>query len=431
MKNLCIKSDIFKLIAFVLAVLIVGLQLISCTPSVKKEGSREESGMAERLSKDVTGDKVQASSVDAAFEKVYGEFAFNIFKRTLSDEKDNSMISPLSVMIALAMTANGSAGTTRAKFEEMFGVTVEQLNMYVYSYLQTLTSDDKAKLSLADSLWISDEENLEVAQRFLTDNAAYYSADIYKCDFQNEKTPSEVNAWVSEKTDGMIKKLVDKFDENAVMVLLNAIIFDAKWSVPYMDFSVEKGTFNSYDGKKESVDMMFSSESTYLKTDNAEGFVKYYEGKYAYAAFLPDKSIDVYDFIKDFSYDDYKDAFDNSESKDLRIRLPKYSYDYDAELNGALRDMGIGEAFDINKADFSGMITSRDDVAISRVIHKTRIEVTQQGTRAAAVTMVEMVCGSAYIPEPPKTITLDRPFVFFIIDTETDLPLFMGTVTNI
>ena len=180
------------------------------------------------------------------------------------------------------MTANGAKEETLAQMESVLGMTKDELNIYLYSYMKKLPNGEKYKLSLANSIWFTDDESFTVNRDFLQTNADYYGADIYKSPF-DQKTCKEINKWVEDNTDGMIPEILDEINSEAVMYLVNALAFDAEWAKLYRESSVKYGKFTKEDGSEQNVELMYNTENVYLEDDNASGFMKYYkDGKYAW-----------------------------------------------------------------------------------------------------------------------------------------------------
>lgn len=438
------KSRIKNTAALFLALLLTLIVLApACSPKggagkgskVKPTPSPDPIGGGEvvNISSGVKANSVSGKNADEAFINAQTGFALELLKNSLNEGK-NSLVSPLSVMLALAMNANGADGETLEGMENALGgVKIDELNGYLHSYMSRLNSSDQAKLLAANSIWTNSNAPFCVRESFLQRNADYYGADIYKAEF-NDETLDAINEWVSEGTDGMIEKILDEISPSAVMYLVNTLLFEAEWSSKYFDHNVTEGEFTSYGGEKRSVELMRSTEYAYLEDERATGFVKPYLGNYAFAALLPNEGVDIYDYIAGLNGESLAGILKNAHDDYMvNATLPKFSFDFSAELNGALKAMGMESAFDSVNADFTNMFDcEKGDVFISRVIHKTRIEVGEQGTKAGAATLVEMYAGSAYPGEDRiKTVTLDRPFVFMIIDTETNIPLFIGALTDL
>lgn len=384
------------------------------------------------LMKDVKANTITGKNADNRFTGQLAALSAELFKRSAA-EGENTLVSPLSVALALAMTANGAGGKTLQQMSELLGgdIPLDELNEYFYGYVKALPSEPKSKLGIANSIWFRDDENrLKVEKDFLQINADYYNAGAYKAPF-DDSTVKAINSWVDDKTDGMIDSIIDNIFEDTVMYLINAIVFDAEWEKVYNKESISDGVFNAYDGTKQNVRMMFSEESTYLDDGMATGFIKNYSGgNYSFAALLPNDGIDVDDYISSLSGSGILTTLNGAQTVTVNATMPKFSFDFKLVMNNLLIDMGMTDAFSSLEADFGKMATSsRGNIYVGEVLHKAFISVDELGTKAGAVTKVEMRDEMAAIDT--KTVVLDRSFVFMIIDNATNLPLFMGAVTSI
>ena len=387
---------------------------------------------AKDLTKNIRPQKVETHIAHDTADLAVTDFSARLFKATAEDGK-NTLISPLSVLCALAMTANGANGVTRAEMESTFGINTDSLNSFLHLYMSTLPQDKKYKLSLANSIWINDDDSLTVNEDFLQTNTDYYGAEIYKTQF-SRKTKNLINDWVNEKTDGMIPEIIRDIPTNTVMYLINALCFDAEWHDIYEDIQVREGTFTCEDGKKTQVEFMHSTENKYLEDDFATGFIKYYKNaKYAFVALLPNEGTTAIDYIKTLDGEHIKtllSSADDDAYHTVYASIPKFETEYENELSSILYRMGIKDAFSVKNADFSRLGSSqKGNLYINRVIHKTYISVSEIGTRAGAVTAVEKNCGAA-LPTDVKEVYLDRPFVYMLIDCENNIPFFIGTLMN-
>lgn len=361
------------------------------------------------------------------------DFGVRLFQTSMEKGK-NTLISPLSVLYALAMTTNGADGETLAQMEQVLGMDVDNLNSYMLAYLDLLPEAKDYKMSLANSIWFKDDPNFLVEQSFLQTNADYYGAGAYKAAF-DEGTRNDINNWVKEHTDGMIPEILDEIPDEAIMYLVNALAFDAKWADEYEEHQIREGRFTMEDGTRQDVDMMHSEEYTYLEDDMATGFIKYYKDRrYAFVAMLPNEGVTVSQYVDSLTGEHLRDLLNNPQDLTVFASIPKFETEYDIEMSEVLQEMGMTDAFDLRVADFSRLGTYNVDgmnICINRVLHKTFISVTEQGTRAGAATAVEMVAeGAAEIIEY-KEVVLDRPFVYMLIDCETNLPFFIGSMMNV
>ena len=383
------------------------------------------------LMRDITRKEVDGKNPDDEFKSAYLNFTAELFKKSVekskNDGESNALISPFSVMVALSMTANGAGGNTLSEMEKVLGknIDIETLNKYLYTYIESLYSGEKCKLSVANSIWLRDTTSLSVKKNFLQKNMDYYNAAIYKSMF-DAKGVADINSWVKKHTDGMIEKLVDKIDDDTMMLLINAVAFDAEWAKKYD--VIYEGNFTSFAGDRRTVEMMRSLEEKYIDDGSATGFIKEYKGgKYSFVAILPN-SEDIYSYVENMTEESIAKLLSGVSYEPVKTEMPKFSSDFSITMEECLKDMGIKDAFS-PIADFSEM--AENNLSISRVIHKTHITVNEKGTKAAAVTGVTMKNTAVAPPVPTKEVVLDRPFVYMIIDNENHMPIFIGMVTDI
>lgn len=356
----------------------------------------------------------------------------NSMASTPEEEKgENVLISPISILAALAMTANGAKGETLTQMEQVFGVNMDNLNEEISAYITSSNQLKEIQLNIANSIWFKNDDSLMVNQDFLQKNADYYEASVYAADF-DESTLEDINRWVDENTDGMIKEILKQIPADAVMYLINAVAFDAKWQEQYTEDAIHEKVFTKEDGTKQTVEFMFSEENIYLESENATGFMKNYKGgDYAFVAILPNEGITIEEYIASLDGESLYELLSNREKTVVNTFTPKFETEYDIELSKALEAMGMVDVFYGNKADLTGIGTSNvGNLFVSRVLHKTYICVDENGTKAGAATAVEIECESA-MDESPKQVHLDRPFVYMIMDTETYKPLFIGTMMSV
>ncbi len=345
--------------------------------------------------------------------------------------RENALLSPLSVLYALGMTANGAAGETLAQMETVLGLPVDTLNRWLATYLQGLTQGDGGKLLPANAIWVRQSDLFTPSEAFLQTNADVYQAGLYAGSF-DDTTLSQINNWVSQHTEGRIPSILDQIDPNAVMYLVNALAFEARWETVYREDQVRSGTFTKEDGTQQTVDFLYSEEHAYLETANATGFLKYYEGKdYAFAALLPKEGTTVAELVASLNGEDLSRLLLQPQSAAVQVSIPKFEVRGSYELRDALTAMGMPQAFHPEQADFSNMGTTAEglNLHISRILHKTYLCLDEQGTKAGAATAVEMRANGAMMEEF-QYVNLDRPFVYLLIDCETGFPIFLGTLTD-
>lgn len=413
------KSKVF--ISFVALVLCGAVMLCftGCTTTVG----------AVDLCKGLTKGNVKGLPVDDTFALAQMDFSTELFKSVLESKKgENVMVSPLSVYVALSILTNGADGETLKELESVLagGNDITKHNEYLYTYLNGLKSTKNAKFNNSNSIWLREDGDFVAKKEFLQKNVDYYGADIFKSPF-NEDTVKDVNNWVKDKTDGDIDKMLDKVDPNDVMYIINALTFDAEWKEKYKEAAVRNGRFTSYSKEEKTVTMMHSTEKSYIEMDNATGFIKPYKENYSLAVLLPDMDVDAYDFVSQLDSKTLRTAINGAKETEVLAAIPKFGFDSEMELKQTLAEMGMPSAFDGFKANFSKV--SDEPTYVSSVFQKTRIEVSEEGTKASATTIVESQRLSAGFG--PKTVICDRPFVFMIIDNAEKLPIFMGVVAGV
>jgi len=392
-------------------------------------GDRTLKVFAENLMKEIKPQKVQTVELKNEFIDSTSDFSVDLFKQSYTKGK-NSLVSPTSLYLALGMTANGAEGNTLKEFETLLGkpnINLMSLNSYYNTLSKRLTSVNSGKLSIANSIWYSQDKSLTVKRDFLQTNADYYNAAVYKADFKDTKTVKDINNWVKFNTGNKIDKIIDKIEDNSVMYLINAIYFQDQWKEVYKKEDIRKDNFILTNGTKQSVDFMYSQENSYLKDDRSEGFIKPYKnGKYSFVALLPNENISIDNYISSLSGESFIKLLKNKSEEKVSAALPKFKAEDKIDLIEPLKKMGLKECFDPSKANFTKMGNSQgENIFVGKVIQKTFINVDEQGTKAAAVTEIEMRATGMPISH---SITLNRPFVYAIIDNETNLPVFIGTM---
>ncbi len=375
----------------------------------------------------------QEQEISNEFKKNYASFSLNLLTRAAGGK--TALVSPLSVLTAMLMTANGAKGETLAELEKVLGggMPVEELNAQLYSFFEKLCRSEKTVFESANSVWVTDSPSFHVDSDFIKLVENTFRAEIAEAPFTEAATVDAINDWCAQHTDNMIKKILDYTDVSAdtVMVLINALCFEALWRVQYEDHQIRDLTFKGEKSSK-TVKMMYSEESGYIKGEHETGFIKYYEGnEYAFMALLPESGMKMEDYLKTLNGERFVKLAE-SRGGEVKAGIPQFKLDWSASLVDVLAAMGIELAFTA-KSDLSGL--GYDDsgypLYISDVIHKTHIEVDNAGTKAAAVTAVIVnKATSVYNPTIPPEVILDRPFVYAIVDTATMLPVFIGCVTD-
>lgn len=369
--------------------------------------------------------------VTQTFLQKTADFSFTTLQNCVDKQANNYLISPLSAALCLALINNGAAGNTRAQIENALGMPTEQLNQAMYAYTSSLYTGKDCKVSIANSIWLK-ENALNVKPEFLQTNADWYGAQAYASPF-DATTLQDINHWCYNHTDGKIDKILDGIDPLDVMFLINTVDFDAKWATKYERKDIEKGVFRNYDNSTSDVDMLYSTQYGYLIDDTCVGFAKAYQDyKYSFVGLLPNEDVDIYDFVNSLNGEKWSSLWESTKEnpeRKVHIRMPEFTYETEMPLNSALNALGIEDMFSPTLADFSG-IDDTQQLYCSYVKQKAFIQVDRNGTKAAAVTIGGFKIMSA-APLEPLYITLDRPFVYAIVDNAYHLPIFLGIVTHL
>ena len=287
---------------------------------------------------------VPERQADSDFTAAMADFSINLFQESIASD-ENSLISPLSVMLALAMTTNGADGETLAELEALLGggIPIELLNEYLHSYVNGLPSHEDAMLHIANAIWFRDCETLEVVPAFLQTNADFYRAQIYSAAF-DEQTVSDINGWVYANTDGMIEEIIEKITDE-VLFLINAIAFDAEWAVLYNESDIREGEFTDIQGNTQTVAFMHATERRFIDDGMARGFIKPYAGgAYFFVALLPNEDVSIETYIQSLTGAGFLEMLTNTQSVEVRASMPKFEFEFELCMIDALRALGVQEA---------------------------------------------------------------------------------------
>ncbi len=363
--------------------------------------------------------------------------SLNLLK--LEDIKSkNTLVSPTSIITALAMTGNGASGNSETNFNNFFGADKDTLNNELKDLIDSMQSDKKGeKLNIANSIWYNKNSGLKVNNAFLDIIEKIYRADITGMDFLNKESAStQINDWVSNKTDKMIQEIIQPshLTPDTQMILTNSVLFDYKWAKQYEEYQVSEGKFNGQN-KISDAQYLNSTEYSFIKTEDAIGTMKSYQGgRYSFVGLMPENpNTALSDFVQSLTPDKLKSIIDSEQNVKTNVKIPKFEYDYSTSLKDSLMKLGLKDEFDGGKADFGNMYELEDkdtNIYIDDVLHKTRIELSEAGTKAAAVTAVIMATTSIDLTEPEE-VHFDRPFLYMIYDKESELPVFLGTIIDL
>jgi len=378
---------------------------------------------------DVTVAPAGSPQVDAAL----AGFGLSLLREVRSQTGDSALISPLSAALALTMAANGSEGDTLRQFQDLLGDGAELDT--INAACAQLMADYQAlggstRCSIANSVWVDPDGG--IYDDFVGRCRGIFDAQVFQTDLSDPGVVSALNGWVSEHTNKMIPRIVDKPFRDAAALLVNALYLKNAWAQPFSRNSTHARDFH-HPERTEQMDFLHKGQTSfpYLQGEGAQGVIlPYDDGRLGFFALMPDLYPDAPEF------DSWLEGLDGGkleallsgarEERFLTLALPKFQAEWKGNLAESLPALGLDLAFQPGLADFSRLGDCPDGYYISDVIHATKIEVNEKGTEAAAATVVGMAPTSAP-PEDGVTLILDRPFLYGIVDLETDVPLFLGT----
>ncbi|MEG4092550.1 serpin family protein [Microcoleus sp. Pol12B4] len=369
-------------------------------------------------------------NVDARLVAANTKFGFNLFN-TLSKQQPNKniFISPTSVALALSMTYNGVSGETKQEMTKALELTkmslkaINAANQNLQNCLQK--NDPKIQVSIANALFV--KQGFSLKPEFLQINQQYYQANISEIDFQSpQEALSIINNWVSQKTQGKIDKIVTKITPTTLLFLINAIYFKGNWETPFDKSQTANKTFYLTDSSSKQHPMMSQSGSyRCYETDTFQAVSLPYgkKGALSMYIFLPNSNTNLATFSQQLTPENWNKWMQEFRVKSGMIEIPRFKMEYEVKLKDTLIGLGIAEFFGRVKTDFSPMTDSQ--VVVESVTHKTFVEVNEEGTEAAAVTVIELTRSM-----PAFEMNVNRPFFCAIRDNTTGTILFMGIIVD-
>jgi serine protease inhibitor len=362
-------------------------------------------------------------------------FGFALLGQLSQGQKDNVFFSPLSVALALDMTANGAGGDTRQAMMKTLGVqglSLADVNRGSLHLLAGLTNaDPRVEFSIANSLWL--QTGMTFVPKFVSDASEFYGAKATSVDFTKPDAGPTIDAWVKEATRGWIPEIAgsEPFVKDTVCVLADAVYFQGQWTTAFDETKTKTGPFTKLDGSTVDLPMMSQTATfDYLERPNFQAVrLPYGVGRLAMYIVLPGEKSSIADLGKALTADSWKEWTSAMGPARGAIVLPRFRVDYGVDLSPALKAMGMEAAFDPAKADFSNMCSVRGQVFIKNVLHVTLLDVNEVGTIAAAATQVQVEGRGAGGPQP-FAMVVDRPFLCAIADRDTGTILFLGSIVS-
>lgn len=380
--------------------------------------------------KDISLTRVEQSLLDANTD-----FAFRFFSQVCNteDEKPNVFVSPLSTSLCLSMITNGASGNTLTEMQDVLGFPASSFSLDdLNNYNQKLTTalldlDNTTQLGIANSIWV--KQGFKVYDSFVNVNKQMYDAQVQELDFTSPTAKDVINRWCAEQTNDCIKEVIKVIPANARMYLLNALYFKGIWASQFEKSATRQENFTNSDGTQQKVNMMNQTEMFNYTKNSTFSIAELPYGNEAFSMviLLPSGGKTLDESLSELTSENWKEWNSNMAGKQLQVKLPRFRVEYDKTLIDDMIAMGMKDAFDGNKADFSKMSAAELYVGILQQF--TYINVDEEGTEAAAVTVGGMLDSAGL----PVTIPfyVDSPFAFMIKEKSTGAILFMGKVTKL
>ena len=394
------------------------------------------SNLSENVEKIKIPNTPMTKTQSAALSKS-GEIMLQKVVELSKDKNGNYLISPISLQMALGMTATGSdkGSTTQKELMNVLlpgtGKDPSSLNKQMATFAKRMKNSKDVQWNVANSVWVNNNGEVKLRNSYVKNTTNYYAAELYAAPF-DDSTVKAINDWVSKNTKKRIPKILNEISDDARIALVNALAFDAAWDTPYdKSQEMKNQTFTNSDGTKSKVTMLTSGEQKAIKLAGGLGFIKPYKGgQYSFVGILPPEGMSTDQYLKKIVEDkkSFAEAYQKADtSRDVHVKLPEFKVEYGVTMDDTLKALGIKVAY-TDDAEFGAMVADDSEpVKIGTVIHKTMIDVSREGTKAAAATVVMIdKAGAFYNPLEPYEINLDRPFVYAIVDNETGVPVFLG-----
>lgn len=408
-----------KLRKLVSGVLLPLMLLTACGSSMEPMTHTVDLRKKPQTEKDITINKTD-SFLDAQYQ-----FSISMLQAAVrQNATENLAFSPLSAAYSLAAAGLGAAGETGSEITAAFGgmdisALTEQLGGWA-------VHQNTEQLSVASSVWFQADSGFKLPEVYSQNGLS--CVEIYAAPF-DETTLSDMNKWCRNKTGGKITNLIEQLEPDEILDLLGVMSFEAEWASPYADNEVRNERFFAADGSQQNAKFMFKEfdKGEYLSDSKAVGLLRGYEGnRYAFGAVMPLK-MSLNDYIASLTPESFRKLIQHGKQVEIDTSIPQFSIDSALNMKDVLMDMGICTAFDREKADFSGLRDSESRLWLSRAVSQVKVQVDRHGTKASYAINIsgeESAC-SEY------RVGLNKPFIWFIYDTQYGMPVMLGTLQSI
>ncbi|MBQ4397432.1 MAG: hypothetical protein II828_07910 [Clostridia bacterium] len=414
-----------KKIRRAVSVLIASAMLIGAFAGCEKEVT------AENLMEGITAENASEADLNDQFCQKYGTFAFKLLQKAYTSDDENVIVSPLAVAHNLGLLYNGAGGANADELKSMLGTTLtpEQMNVYIHSYEERLADSDMTKLYFNNAAWFNADKKVSVNQEFLQTNATYYGNAMFKETF-GASAVTNISNWISNETRQSVEYIVDELPDDAPMYLMSSVLLDGSWSKQYSYQNIQESVFTTTSGEEQKAQMMSGYEQAYIHDDLSSGFIKEFSGgNYAFVAILPREFTNIKDYIASITVGDkYTKLFKSEMPYWVDATIPKFSYESRSGMADTLREMKLNQSFNPEAANLLKLGTSDGKLYAGDLFVRSSFSITEQGTRKGTAASVADEKG---IPTDLFVITLDRPFLFMVVDRNYNLPVLLGVINRL
>lgn len=403
--------------------------LSSCATQKNKQG--DSNRQAIRMDDNMDAGYLILDDGQRAAVAKTNDFALNLYRTQAG--MDSKVVSPVSVAYLMGMLANGADGATKAEIMKALcldGTSLKTLNETYKSIINIAGRlDRQTQINIANCIAVNKQVSLK--PDYAATMKTLYDAQVESMDFASKKALAAINGWCDRQTNGMIPKIIDQLDPGMAAVLMNAIYFNGTWEAPFEKADTKTENFRGYTRDIKKVPMMHQ-EHKFMYTDNSDYAavrLPYGNGAYAMTVILPAEGKSVDDVARSLSAESVVKMQNSMDKCVVDLKLPRFTTTTETQLNKPVSDLGAPSIFQAGAADFSKMADT--PLYVSSMFQKAKIEVSEEGTKAAAVT-ASMVAMTALIPEEPRHVVFhaDRPFLYLITERTTGAIFFIGQYTG-
>lgn len=402
------------------------LALASCSSTNKVTKDNGNATRPDNAYMDIDSKFLTFSNDQRATINKGNTFAVNLFKTQI--DKQSKVLSPLSVSFLMGMLANGAEGDTQKEILKTLGVdevSLQSLNEAYRALLNsTATNDKQTTINIANC--IAADKRFSLKRDFQKTVLGMYDANVESLDFSTSKAVDKINEWCSKQTNGMIPKIIDQLSAADVAVLMNAIYFEGAWETPFEKEETKEENFRGYTRNIKRVQMMHQEDDfSYLSNDIFEAVTLPYGNRtYSMTVLLPKEGVSIEEMMKQVDAQKIGSLYRDMQKYVVDLKLPKFTTSTEVTLNDAVSKLGAPSIFN-GAANFKNM--SDATIFISKMLQKAKIEVSEEGTKAAAIT-AGMVAMTALDPNEPRHVNFhaNRPFVYIITERQTGAIFFIG-----